>query len=369
MFCLEPSEEQKMMQETARSFAAEQLRPLAHQCDEGGEIPGSLVDKAWELGLFSTVIPEECGGAGMERQAVSGVLLSEELAWGDLSLAMTILAPALFAYPLLTAGTPEQLKHYLPLVCGGKPPCLTAAVMEPVMDFDPGRLACTAMSRNGSYLLTGGKCLVPMGSQAEKFLVYASIEGQKGYGNVGGFIVDRTQQGLTVSGRERNMGLNALDTVGIELREVVVDPEAVLGEGKGCDFSRIMSYSRVALNAMAVGVARAAHEYARDYALQRYAFGEPIAYRQAISFMLAEDFMEIEAARLLTWEAAWRLDAGHDAFKEAYLAKLYADQVVVKVTDDAVQTLGGHGYIREHPVERWLRNGRGFSCFEGLAIV
>lgn len=369
MFSLEPSEEQKMLQETARSFAAEQLRPIAHACDENGDIPLSVLEQAWGLGLVSSALPEACGGAGFERLAVSGALAAEELAWGDLSLALAMLAPALFAYPVLTDGTPEQQQAFLPLVCQKTPPCLSTAIMEPVMSFDPGRMTCRATRRNGAYVLTGRKCFVPQGSQAERFLVFAALEGNSGYDHVAGFIVERSNPGLAVSGRERLMGLNALDTVTLDLQDALVGPEAILGGEQGCDFSRLISYSRTALCALAIGVARAANEYARQYALERTAFGEPIAYRQAISFMIAEDFMEIEAARLLTWEAAWRLDSHLEAFKESYLAKLYTDQVVVKATDDAVQTLGGHGYIREHPAERWLRNGRGFSCFEGLAIV
>jgi alkylation response protein AidB-like acyl-CoA dehydrogenase len=241
--------------------------------------------------------------------------------------------------------------------------------MEPVMNFDLSTLACTARKKGSGYVLSGKKCLVPMASTAETFLIYAAIDGKRGYENVCGFVVQRGQHGLSVGEREKNMGLASLDTVALELSDVQVGGNAVLGGDKGCDFARLMSYSRVALCAMAVGVARAANEYARDYAKERIAFGEPIAHKQAISFMIAEGYIEIESARLLAMEAAWRLDAGLDAFKEAYLAKLFADQMVVRITDDAVQTLGGHGYIREHPVEMWLRNGRGFTTFEGMAMV
>ncbi|MDD5712699.1 MAG: acyl-CoA dehydrogenase family protein [Smithellaceae bacterium] len=370
MFSLEPSEEQRMIQDTARSFAIDQLRPHSHECDEHGSIPNALLASAWELGLVSAVIPEACGGSGMERSAVTGVLVLEELAWGDLSMTMAMMAPALFAYPVLTAGTDAQKEKYLPLFCGSTVPTLTAAVMEPSLAFDLSELGCKATPKGDGFTLAGKKCLVPLGSSAEKFLVYAAIDGKAGYDNVGAFVVDRAQPGVSVGERERNMGLIALDTAGLTLDNVEVGPDDVLGGSAGCGFGRLMSYSRVALCALSLGVARAANEYARDYAKERSAFGEPIAHRQAISFMIAEDLMEIEAARLLTWEAAWQLDADQpSAFKAAYLAKLYAEQMVVKATDDAVQSLGGHGYIREHPVELWLRNGRGFSTFEGLATV
>ena len=165
------------------------------------------------------------------------------------------------------------------------------------------------------------------------------------------------------------MGLKALATYELALEGCRIPKENRLGGEAGCDFNRILNYSRVALSAMAVGVARAAYEYSLDYAKQRYAFGEPIAARQTIAFMLAEMAIEIDATRFMAWEAAWELDKGKDATKDASLAKMYADDMVLTVTDRAVQILGGHGYIRDHPVELWLRNGRGFVTFDGMAIV
>ena len=165
------------------------------------------------------------------------------------------------------------------------------------------------------------------------------------------------------------MGIKALATYELTLKDCRIPRENRLGGEKGCDFNLIMNSSRVALAAMAVGVARAAFEYSRDYAKERVAFGEPIASRQAIAFMLAEMAIEVDATRLMTWEAAWKLDRKEDATKEASLAKTYADDMAVTVTDRAVQILGGHGYIRDHPVELWLRNGRGFATFDGMAIV
>ncbi len=169
--------------------------------------------------------------------------------------------------------------------------------------------------------------------------------------------------------REKNMGIKALATYELSLKDCRVPKSNRLGGEGGCDFVRVLNCSRVALSAMAVGVARGAFEYARDYARERSAFGEPIASRQTIAFMLAEMAIEIDATRLMTWEAAWKLDRGEDATKEASLLKSYADDMVLTVTDRAVQILGGHGYIRDHPVELWLRNGRGFATFSGMAIV
>src|SRR5579871_3323919 len=176
------------------------------------------------------------------------------------------------------------------------------------------------------------------------------------------------EHGLSVGERERNMGLKGLATYEVALDGCRVGAEARLGGG-GADFARALDQSRIALAAMGVGVAHAAFDYARDYAKERKAFGVPIATKQAVAFMLADMAIEIDAARLLVWEAAWRLDRGEDARKESYLARNYVAAIALKVTDNAVQVLGGHGYIREHPVEMWLRNARGLSTFEGLATV
>lgn len=165
------------------------------------------------------------------------------------------------------------------------------------------------------------------------------------------------------------MGVKALDTVGLTLDNVKVGPEARLGGDKGANFEKIMCYSRLALASLAVGVARAAMDHSITYAKERTAFGEAIGQRQAVAFMIADMALEIDATRLLIWEAAWRLDKGEVATKETYLAKMYADKIALKVTDNAVQVMGGHGYIRENPVEGWLRHARGFATFDGMALV
>jgi acyl-CoA dehydrogenase len=183
------------------------------------------------------------------------------------------------------------------------------------------------------------------------------------------YIVPRGTPGVNVGEKEKNMGVLALDSVELTLNGVKLPPEARVGGDKGIDFERIMSYSRVALSALALGVARAAYEHSVEYAKERKTFGRPIATRQAIAFSVADMRIELDAARMLVWEAAWKLDQGDKATKESYLAKLYTDEMVLKVTDEAVIVMGGHGFIRENPVERWLRNGRGFAVFEGMAMV
>jgi alkylation response protein AidB-like acyl-CoA dehydrogenase len=205
---------------------------------------------------------------------------------------------------------------------------------------------------------------VPLARQAELLLVYAAVDG-----GVGAFLVEKGAAGLVIQEREKNMGLKALESARISLADCAVGFESRLGGEAGIDFPRLASLSRAALGAMAVGVARASFEYSRDYAKERRAFGVAIAQKQAIAFMLADMAIDIDAARLLTWEAAWRLDRGEDAHREAYLAKKYAADMALKVADNAVQVLGGHGYVREHPVEMWLRNARGFAAWEGAAIL
>jgi alkylation response protein AidB-like acyl-CoA dehydrogenase len=376
MVSFELSDEQKLLRETVSAFATAELRPLSRDADEAGAVPESVVAKAWELGLVQSVIPESYGGFGDLRSALTGAMVVEELGYGDLSFALHALAPRLFVHPLLDHGTEEQKERWLPGFAGEAFRAATAAVIEPSMHFDLSALATTARKGEGGWVLTGKKTLVPLGAASDALLVYARRADAAGPGNtldgyaaVDAFVVERGAAGLEVAGPEKNMGIKALETSALSLHDVRVDAGARIGGDAGIDFARLMNLSRIALGSLAVGVARGAFEYARDYAKERKAFGVAIAQKQAIAFMLAEMAIEIDAARLLLWEAAWRLDRGEEATREAYLAKNYAANMALKVTDNAVQVLGGHGYIRDHMVELWLRNARGFAAFEGLAIV
>jgi len=364
MISFSPTEEQQMIASMVKQFASDEMRKIYRECDESGEIPDIVIDTAWKMGLISSNIPEDYGGFGGEHSAITGSLIAEELAWGDLSMTIHILCPALFSYPVLEMGTETQRKKYLPLVCDEKYKAATAALIEPRFGFDPYSLSTVARPDGNEYVLNGEKCYVPLAAEADFLLVYAAENGSSQ-----GFIIEKGTKGLEVGEREKNMGIKALTTYELSLKNCRVPKENRLGGPKGCDFNRIMDRSRVALSAMAVGVAKAAFEYSRDYARERVAFGEPISSRQAIAFMLAEMAIEIDATRLMTWEAAWKLDRKEEATKEASLVKSYSDDMVIMVTDRAVQILGGHGYVREHPVELWLRNGRGFAAFDGMAIV
>lgn len=364
MVSFELSEEQRMMRDSVGAFASEEIRPAAREADETGAIPAELIAKAWQLGLVQGPIPEKLGGNGYARAALSGAIVAEELAWGDLAIGLHVLAPQLVAFPVLEAGSDEQRERHLRRFAGAEFAPATAALMEPRWDFDPSDLAASARRDGGGFVLAGRKCMVPLASSAETILVWAAQED-----GVGGFLIGRETPGLKIGEREKNMGLKGLETFEIELDGARVGAETRLGGGDEINFDRLVSQSRVAIGAMGVGLARAAFEYARDYARERKAFGVPIATKQAVAFMLADMAIEIDAARLLVWEAAWHLDRGGDSFKESYLARNYVAAAALKVADNAVQVLGGHGYIREHPVELWLRNARGLLAIEGLATV
>jgi len=374
MISYSTTEEQQMTVDTLNRFAAGEMRRIYRDCDETGDIPEEIIDRAWRFGLLPGAIPSAWGGFG-DHSAVTGALIAEELAWGDLSIAMHILCPALAAFPVLEHGTEDQKKTYLPRFCGDTYHPATAALIEPRPLFDPFKPSTAARRDGDGYLLSGEKCYVPLAAGAELMLIYAADPD----GTVQCFIVEKPSaaKGLTISGREKNMGIKALATYELTLKDVSVPATARLGGEAGCDFTRILNHSRVALAAMSVGVARAACDYAIAYAKDRHAFGEPIASRQSIAFMLAEMAIEVDATRFMSWEAAWKLDKTTDKpstinnqpTMAASLVKRYADDMVITVADRAVQIMGGHGYIRDHPVELYLRNARGFPAFEGMAMI
>jgi len=364
MYSFEPSEEQKMLVDAINRYAVTDLRKQAHQAEEENRLPVPLIEKGWELGYIQASIPEAYGGFG-ERSAVTGVLAAEELAYGDLAGAMSILAPGLLATPILIAGNEAQKEEFLPQIIEAEWKPYTCALIEPRYDFDPLELKTLAVKNGNGYILNGEKIYVPYADESQTTLVYASCDGR-----TQGFIVEKGAQGVEIVERQKLMGINALPVYRVKYNDVVVGDEKRLGGDAGHDFAPILDASRLALAAMAVGLSRAAFEYSRDYAKERDVFGVKVAQKQVIAFMLAEMATEIEAIRLLTWEAAWMLDNHkEDASKQAYLALTGAVDMAMMVTDRAVQVLGGHGYIREHPVELWMRNGRGIAAMLGMAIV
>jgi alkylation response protein AidB-like acyl-CoA dehydrogenase len=365
MVSFTPTEDQQLLISTINRYAINDVRKIAHEADEASTPSIDVVQTGWQLGLVASAIPEELGGLG-ELSALTGVLAAEELAFGDLSVAMHVLTPALLAYPVILYGTAEQRETLLPLCLEDKIAPLTAALLEPGIFFDPYELKTTASQQDGKIQLNGEKAYVPLAEDARWILVYAR---DRESGKVDAYLVEKGTVGVTIEKREQLMGLRALPTYRVSFNNVILESAARLGGAVGIDYEAILNRQRVALTALSVGVARASFEFARDYAKQRVQFGKPIAQNQAIAFMLAEMAIEIDSTRLMAWEAAYKIDKGEDATREAYLAKQYADKMVLTVTDSGVQILGGYGFIREYPAERWLRNGRGFPTFDGLAIV
>jgi acyl-CoA dehydrogenase len=360
MYGFAPTQEQAMLIEALHRYARDDARPGAHEADESGILGADLVRKGWELGLLQASVPDEYGGFG-ERTSVTAVLAAEELGWGDLSASLAVLTPSLFVIPILLAGSHQQRVKWIPQVIGNEWKPFTAAMIEPDFDFDPSTPRTVATRDAAGYVLNGLKSYVPYAESASAMIVFAAMDG-----DTKGFIVAAGSPGLTIARREKLLSLSALPLYEVKLEGVRVTEEELLPG----DFAPVLAAMRATQAALAIGVARAAFEYSRDYAKEREAFGMKIAQKQAIAFMLAEMATEIEASRLLTWEAAWKLDAGEpDAPTAAYLAATGAADMVMLVTDRAVQVLGGHGYIRDHPVERWMREGRCFASLLGLAVL
>lgn len=359
MIDFEPTEEQALIIETVHQFAENEIRPKARECDEARALDANVLAGAHELGLVANGLPEAHGGGG-EPSAITACLIAEELAWGDLSTAIAILSPGLLGVPVAALGTAAQQAEIIPTLTGGAFVPGALAVTEPRFDSDPFRPQTTAKRDGDRIVLDGQKAQVPWLDGGRHVLVLASEDGA-----LGAYVVPRDADGLATE-REQNVGLRGLPTALLSLKSVRVPASAKL-EG---DVRQIIHRGRVALAAMAVGMSRAAFELSRDYAKERETFGAPIATRQSIAFKLADMAIEIDAARLLTWEAANDIDAGVDAGRKSTLAYNQARQVALKAADDAVQIFGGHGFIRDYLPELFLRNAVGFtSSFEALALV
>lgn len=364
MYSFEPTEEQKMLIDAVARYASINLRPASHDADEENQIPINLIKKGWELGVLQASTPETYGGFG-EHSSVTGVLAAEEMAYGDLAGTLSVMVPGLFAIPILLAGSEEQKNEYLPSIVEGDWSPYTAALIEPHYDYDPNELKTTAMIDGENVLISGEKSYVPFAKEAKTMIVYASLNGQ-----TQGFIIPNGLEGIQIGERQKMLGINALPVYPVKLDGVRLRTGNRLGGVNGHEFSPILASLWLATAAMALGVSKAALEYAINYAKDRDVFGIKVAQKQSIAFMMAEMATEIEAIRVLTWEAAWMLDSCKDeAYKEAYLAYTGAADMAMMVTDRAVQILGGHGYIREHPVEKWMREGRSFAILSGLAII
>lgn len=366
MISFELTKEQELVLKSAKEFAAGELREMARDCDEEAAVPGKMLDKAWEIGLANAEVPEAYGGIGMERSSVTNVLVCEELAYGCASLAAAILSPTTFIHPLIDFGTEKQKKKYLPLYAGEKFQPAAMALQEPSFTFDPTDMKTTAQKKGNDWVINGIKRLVPFGSTAHHFLVIAKIGVEKGLANIGAFIVGRDTQGLSISvENEKTMGLRSLPSSTLTFADCVVPADDCLGGENGINGRRLINSIRIGNSALCVGLSRAVMDYAIPYAKNRVAFDEPIAKKQIIAFYLADMCIETDAMRWMVWKAASQLEQGADATKAATLARHYVDNHAVKIADDGVQIFGGHGYIRDFPVEMWLRNARTLTVLEG----
>ena len=373
MIGFDPSEEQSLVVETVRQFVENEVRPHSRDCDEARSLSKEVLSKAHELGLVANSLPEAHGGGGA-RSAVTSCLIIEELAWGDLSLAIGILSPSLLAFPVIDFGTATQQAEILPALCSDSFEPGSLALVEPRFRYDALAPETTARRDGNDYVIDGVKCLVPWLDGTGPLLVVASEPGSH---SPQAFLVPRGARGVTAT-PEANLGLAGLPTVELALERVRVPASARLGGDAGAEIGRVLDRGRVAMAAAGVGMARASFELARDYAKEREAFGAPIATKQAIAFKLADMAIEIDAARLLTWEAAFALDSLSkpgtseeldEATRKARLAFDKARRTALQAADGAVQILGGHGYIRDYLPEMHLRNLAGLASFEGLALV
>jgi len=355
------TDEQEIVRDAMHEFAEQVLRPRAREADEASRVPEELFAQSSELGLVSTQLPASVGGGGEARSPITNAILLEELAWGDATLALAALAPAAFAFAVADQGSEEQRRALLPAFCGPAFHAASLALVEPGPLFDPALPRTFAEPKGESgFVLSGAKSFVPLADRASHFLVVARNNGGRD-----AFVVPRDAEGLSISEPEKNLGLRALPTATLHLERVLVPASARLGGASGCDVQRIVDAARTALAAVQVGLSRAVLEYAVPYARERRAFDQAIGQKQSIAFRLADMHIETEAQRWLAWKAASLLEQGLPATRAAHHARAYSAQHSMWIADQGVQVLGGHGFIREHPVEMWYRNARTLGVLEG----
>ena len=368
MISFGPTEEQDLVVEAVRSFAKEVLRPAARAADEAEKLPEDVLQQAWELGFVATQLPEAYGGAGEARSPVTSALVLEALAYGDVALALAATHPAAFAFAVLDQGSEEQKQRLLPLFSGDRYHAAALALAEPTPAFDARALRTVAEPKGDAFVLSGAKSCVPLADRASHFLVVAQSGGADRLGSLDAFVVPRDAAGLSIEG-EKSLGLRGLPMGRLTLERVEVPAADRLGGERGADLRRLLDSSRAASASLLVGLSCAVMDYAIPYAKERRAFGEFIAQKQAIAFTLSDMRVETDAMRWLTWKAASQLEQGQPATRAAQFAHAYAAEHAMKIADDGLQVLGGHGFIREHPVELWYRGARTLSVLEGAATL
>jgi acyl-CoA dehydrogenase len=363
--------EQREIQRTCREFAAREIRPIAQAVDEADvEFPWEIWHKAASVGLTSFMLPDDYGGGGMD-DCLTGCLVQEELSHGCAGIGNLITSGGFFAEPLLALGDESQKQRWLTPLTTERPPLTALAITEPQSGSDAASINTHARRVTGGYSISGQKAWTSNGGVARLYIVFATVEPGSGHRGITAFVIEQGDAGFSCGQPIRKMGQRAIPNTELFLDDVFVPDDRRLGE-EGTGFVGLMrtfDRSRVTLAASAVGLARAALEFAVEYAGQRVQFGKPIIEHQAVAFRLADMAVRVDAARLLTWRAARMLDSGQRATSEAAMAKLHASETAMWCTWAAVQTLGGWGYSREYPVEKWMRDAKLEEIEEGTSDI
>jgi acyl-CoA dehydrogenase len=362
------TDEQRELRALAREFAEKEIRPKAAAYDEASQHPADVIEKAHALGLMNLHVPEEYGGLGLS--AFDGMLVGEELNFGCSGIGTSIGANGLGAGPVILAGSEEQKATWLPPLLESPILC-SFGLSEPGAGSDVARLKTSAERRGDEYVLNGSKTFITNAGHAAWTVVFAKTDVSKGHRGMSAFIVPMDTPGVVMERHLDKMGQRSTDTSAFALQEVVVPAENRIGEeGDGFKIAmKTLDFTRPGTAAGAVGVAQAAYELAVEYAKERVTFDVPIAMHQGISFLIADMATEIEAARLLTWQAAWLLDQGERATLYSSFAKRFAADTAMKVTTDTVQVFGGYGYMKEYPVEKLMRDAKLFQIYEGTSQI
>jgi acyl-CoA dehydrogenase len=358
------SEEQLLLQDTARKFAEAEIKPVAGQYDQSGEFPREIIKHAWETGLASTAVPEPYGGVGLS--ILDCCVVTEELAWGCSGMATSIMANDLGIMPVIVGGSETQKKEWLERFAAEF--CLVAfCLSEPNAGSDVAGLQLLAEKDGDDYRLTGTKCWITNGGEADYYTVFATLDRQSRHKGIVAFVIPADLPGISVGKKEDKMGQRASDTRAINFDGVRVSAANRLGaEGEGFKIAmKTLDRTRPSIGALATGIARRALEESVAYAKERKAFGFPIAGFQAVQFMLADMAKSIEASRLLTQQSAWMIDRGMNASKYSSFAKCFSTDTAMEVTTNAVQVFGGNGYTKEYPVEKLMRDAKLMQIYEG----
>ncbi len=367
VFDLTPTDDEQMLVDVVTELADEVLRPAATEADEACQAPETVLKASLEVGLPILGVPEALGGISEERSAMAGTLVAEALARGDMGLAVAALAPGSVATALALWGTDEQQQTYLPAFTGADDgqgvPAAALALTEPTVLFDVLTPTTTATRSGEGYLLNGVKTLVPRGADAELFVIGAELDGEPVL-----FLVEGGTPGLEVEG-DPAMGVRSAGMTRLTLTDVQVADGAVLGATDGTTYAECVRLARLGWCALAIGTGQAVLDYVTPYVKEREAFGEPIAHRQSVAFMVANIAIELQSMRLLTYKAAARAAAGKDFSREVALARKLCADKGMQIGLDGVQLLGGHGFVKEHPVERWYRDLRAVGVMEGAVLV